>query len=232
MGLITRIVTVIKSKLNIAINAAEDPREILDYSYEQQVEMLRDVTNGIVQVTTAKRRLQNQKSRLKQSSETLERQARVAVKADRDDLARIALERKAGVDDQIEGLTSHIETIINEERKLIEAKDSLLLKIEIFRTKKETIKAQYSAAVAQANIQESITGIGGKLSDIGNAIERSENKIEEMKARSSAIGELVEGGTIGDFTGGGDTVSKELSKVLHSGRIESELSRLKEETVS
>ena len=60
MGMLSRMSTIVKSKMNRILDSAEDPRETLDYSYEKQLEMLRNVKRGVVEMVTAKRRIQQQ----------------------------------------------------------------------------------------------------------------------------------------------------------------------------
>ena len=48
MGMLSRMSTIVKSKINRVLDDAEDPRETLDYSYEKQREMLRNVKRGVV----------------------------------------------------------------------------------------------------------------------------------------------------------------------------------------
>lgn len=229
MGLLNRMGTVVKAKMSKLINAAEDPRETLDYSYEKQLELLQNVKRGVADVTTSKKRLQLQRAKLLQNSETLEKQAREAVRADREDLARLALERKNAIDSQIAVLDQEIAGLETEQQKLVEAERRLATKVEVFRTRKETIKAQYSAAEAQVKISESVSGISEEMADVGVSIERAENRTEDMKARSAALDELIDQGTLEDFTGRQDDIERELAKIGSTGKIESELSKLKTE---
>jgi len=230
MGLFARMETVIKSKMNKVLNRMEDPRETLDYSYEKQLELLQNVKRGVAEVTTSKKRLQLQRVKLMLNINKLEGQAKGAVAANREDLARLALERKAALVQQVEGIDREIEELEKQEEKLIAAEERLSTKVEIFRTRKESIKAQYSAAEAQVKVNESVTGISEEMADIGLAIERAEDKTEDMKARADAIDELMEAGTLQDLTSGRDDVDRELSKIGVKSSVESELARLKAET--
>lgn len=229
MGLLNRLGTVIKAKMSKLIGAAEDPRETLDYSYEKQLDLLQNVKRGVADVATSKKRLQLQKEKLLLNIQNLESQARDAVRANREDLARLALERKNGISSQIAGLDQQIATLEAEQAKLVAAEQRLSTKVEVFRTKKETIKAQYSAAEAQVKISESVSGISEEMADIGTSIERAESKTDEMKARSAALDELIEQGTLEDITRSGDDIDRELAKVSQKGNVESELARLKAE---
>ncbi|MFZ2497624.1 MAG: PspA/IM30 family protein [Methanosarcina sp.] len=229
MGLFTRMETVFKSKMNKVLNKMEDPRETLDYSYEKQLELLQNVKRGVAEVASSKKRLQLQRAKLMQSTDKLEGQAKDAIAANREDLARLALERKAALIQQVEGIDREILELEKQEEKLIASEKRLSTKVEIFRTRKESVKAQYSAAEAQVKINESVTGISEEMADVGLALERAENKTEEMKARAEAIDELMEAGTLEDLTGSRDDIERELAKISTQSNVESELARLKTE---
>jgi phage shock protein A len=229
MGLFARMETVVKSKMNKILNRMEDPRETLDYSYEKQLELLQNVKRGVVEVTTSKRRLQLQREKLMFNIDKLEGQAKDSIAVNREDLARQALERKGALVQQVNGIDKEIEELEKQEEKLIAAEKRLSTKVEIFRTRKESIKAQYSAAEAQVKINESITGISEEMADVGLALERAENKTEDMKARANAIDDLMESGTLQDLTGNKDDIDRELSKISSQSNVESELAKLKAE---
>ncbi|WP_342304979.1 PspA/IM30 family protein [Methanolobus sp. ZRKC5] len=229
MGLFNRMGTVVKSKMNKLMDRVEDPRETLDYSYEKQLEMLQGVKRGVAEVTTSKKRLQLQRSKLSQSIEKLDGQAKEAIQADREDLARMALERKSALAIQVQGLDQQIADIEKEQEKLVAAEKRLSTKVEVFRTKKETIKAQYSSAEAQVKINESVSGISEEMADVGMAIERAENKTDQMKARASALDELIEVGTLDDLTSSGDDIDRELAKINANSSVDLEIEKLKKE---
>jgi phage shock protein A len=230
MGLIDRMSTVVKAKINKILNKFEDPRETLDYSYEKQLELLQNVKRGVAEVTTAKKRLELQKVKLEQNVQKLDEQARDALKAGREDLARIALERKSTSQAEIGSLEKQIADIAKEQEKLTATEKSLSAKIETFRSTKETIKAQYSAAEAQVKITESVSGISEEMSDVGLAVQRAQDKTEDMKARASALDELVEAGTLEDVTGGTkDDIDRELSKIKSKSEVDEQLEALKKE---
>src|SRR5437867_8243359 len=103
-GLMARAAMVIKAKFSKLLDHAEDPGETLDYSYEKQLELLQNVKRGVADVVTAKKRLQLQTTQLEQNLVKLDEQARTALAAGREDLARAALERKSAAQQQLQGL--------------------------------------------------------------------------------------------------------------------------------
>ena len=227
MGMMSRMSTIVKSKMNRLLDSAEDPRETLDYSYEQQLEMLQRVKRGVVEMVTARRRIQQQADRVRTNVTRLERQARQAVEAGRDDLARLALQRKNESELELEGLDEQLANMELEQEKLTASEARLQAKVNAFRNRKEIIKAQYSAAEAQVRIGAALGGISEEMGDMSLAIQRAENKTDQMRAKAGAIDELVEAGVLDDPTGTRDDIDRELAKISVSQSVESELAALK-----
>jgi phage shock protein A len=220
--------TVVQAKMNKIMDKIEDPREVLDVSYEKQLQLLQNVKRGVAEVTTSKKRIELQKAKLQMSIDKLDSQAKEAIQANREDLARKALENKAALQAQSNTLDQQITDLNDQQQKLMAAESRLATKVESFRTKKETIKAQYSAADAQVKITESVTGISEEMADVGMAVQRAEEKTENMKARSAALDELLESGTLSDYSGG-DEIENELAKVKAKSTVEEELAKMKAE---
>jgi phage shock protein A len=228
-GLMQRASMVIKAKFSKLLDRAEDPAETLDYSYEKQLELLQNVKRGIADVVTSKKRLQLQSTQLEQSIVKLESQAREAVAQNREDLARAALERKSAVQSQLQGLDQQVAQLEAQQEKLVASEKQLSAKIEAFRGQKEVIKAQYSAAEAQVRIGEAATGIGEQMADTGLAIQRARDKTEQMTARAAAVEELVESGTLEDFTSNQTQLDRELAQLSASSQVDDELAKMKSE---
>jgi phage shock protein A len=229
MGMWQRFTLIFKTKANKVLDRAEDPRETLDYSYQRQVELLGKVRRGVVDVATSRKRVELQIGQLEQQSAKLQGQAEKAITADREDLAREALTRKSGLTTQINDLKVQLAQLQGEEEKLTLAQQRLQAKVEEFRTRKETIKATYTAAEAQTKINEAMTGLGGELGDVGAAIQRAEDKTAQMQARAGAIDELIASGALDDVStvGRGDDIARELDALSSKADVEAELAALK-----
>src|SRR5579864_3856528 len=208
-GLMQRASLIVKAKFSKLLTRAENPTETLDYSYEQMLQQLQNVKRGVADVVTAKKRLELQTQSIEQNVVKLETQARQAVAANREDLARQALERKAAAQQQ-----------------------TLETRIESFRSQKEVIKAQYSAAEAQVKIGEAATGIGRGMQDTGMAIQRAKDKTEELQARASAIDELTASGALEDIGDNRTQLDKELAQISATSQVDDELAKLKAEVGS
>src|ERR671923_517064 len=224
-----RISTVIKQKANMVIDKYEDPREALDYSYTKQIELLNKLRRDIAEVVTAKRRLEMQKAKLWDNIRTLDEQARRSIDAQREDLAKLALERKNANLLQLQGLDRQIAEMLSEQEKLEQTEKRLSTKVEEFKSKKEVIKAQYSAAEAQVRIKESVSGISEEMTDVGIAMNRAEDKTEKMKAKSQALDEMIDSGVLIDYASDKDNIERELEETTVRGSVEEELAKLKAE---
>ena len=229
MSLMKRISLIFRSKANKALDKAEDPRETLDYSYQRQLELLSKVRRGVADVATSRKRVELQVNQLDQQAAKLQGQAEKAISMGREDLAREALTRRSALSGQISDLKAQHAQLQGEEEKLTLAQQRLQAKVESFRTRKETIKATYTAAEAQTRINEAMSGIGEEMGDVGLAIQRAEDKTANMQARAGAIDELIASGALDDASqiNRGDDISRELEAMSSESEVENELAAMK-----
>jgi phage shock protein A len=228
-----RFSTLFKTKTNTLLDKFEKPEEMLNYSFEKQTELLNKLRRDIAEVVTAKKRLEMQKAKLVANTNTLDGQARQALDSNREDLARLALERKNVILQQAANLDNQINDIQIQQEKLKDTERRLSAKVEEFKTRKEVIKAQYSSAEAQVRIKESVTGISEEMSDVGVSLNRAEEKTQKMQAKAQALDEMIDSGVLTDYTTssenlGGD-IEAELDKVTMKSSVDEELEKLKAE---
>ncbi len=228
MGIFKRFSSIFRAKANKALDKAEDPRETLDYSYQRQLELLQKVRRGVADVATSRKRIELQANQLSGQSDKLNEQAKKALEVGREDLAREALTRRSGLQQQLTDLQTQHAQLMGEEEKLTLASRRLQARVDSFRTKKETIKATYTAAEAQTRINEAFSGISEEMGDVGMAVQRAEDKTAQMQARAGAIDELLASGALDDPTGTSkDDITVELERLSSSSDVESELEAMK-----
>ena len=227
MSFSNRLINLIRQKVNKVLENHEDPREALDYSAVKQTELIQRLRRDIVEVVASKKRLEMQKSRIVENVNKLDEQAKAAVKAGRDDLARLALEMKNTNFAQIKELEKQIMEIQNEQNKLENAERRLSAKVEEFKSRKEIMKARYSSAEAQVRIKENLTGISEEMSDIGMSMSRAEEKTQSMQSKAMAIDEMMDSGTLVDYSNNKDQIELELEKTEIKNKVEYDLAKLK-----
>ena len=129
MSVFRRMNTIFGAKMNKVLDRAENPNETLDYSYEKLTALLQKVQRGIVDEVTAKHRLTQQADQLRSQTAQLDAQAKQAVDAGRDDLARLALQRKQAITQQLDGLDHQIADLEAEQQRLTTSEMNLRTKV-------------------------------------------------------------------------------------------------------
>jgi phage shock protein A len=229
MGVFQRFLNIFRAKTNKLLDRVEDPRDTLDLSYEKQLENIQKMRRSIAEVATAKKRVEIQANQLQAQASKLQEQARLALGQGREDLAREALSRRATIAEELTELETQHTQIAAQQDKLVETSDRLQAQVAAFRTRKETLKATYTAAQAQSSIGEAVAGISGSMSDAGATMQRAEEKISQMQARAGAIDELLESGALTDLSSSTDDIQAKLNKVSATSEVERELAALKSE---
>ena len=229
MGMFKRFVDILRAKANKLLDRVEDPRDTLDLTYEKQVENLQSLRRSLATVATARKRVEIQADQLRRRVATLQDQARQALGQGREDLARQALTRRAALDADLADLDSHLAQMAGQQRALQATATRVGTQVAAFRTRKETLKATYSAAEAQTRVGEAVLGISSSVGDAGAVIERATDKITHMQARAGAIDELMASGTLPDATGTRDDIQARLDRAGATGAVERELAALRAE---
>jgi phage shock protein A len=201
--------------------------ELLDYSYERQVEQLYGLRRDIADLVTAKKRVVQQRDRRQDQLRKLDAGARKALELGREDLARRALERKRLVGQELVGLSQLISDLEVQQAQMVAHGREYRSRIERFRSHKEVAKAQYAAVKAQVAISEAVIGLSSQLRAAGGRIEQAMQKAEELNLQASVIEELEGSGVLGAIGTGEDDIDRQLRELSFGGSIEDELARMK-----
>lgn len=232
MGIFSRIATFFKIRANAALDKAEEPGQVMDYSYGKQLEQLQQLKRSIADVVTAEKRLELQQSQMLDKLNTRDQQARQALSAGREDLARMALQEKETLLVQVNGFEQQIAQLRAQEEKLLAMQHTLTTRVESFRTQKEMVKAQYNAAQAQVRINETLTGMSEEMGEMNLAMQRAQDKVLSMQARANAMETLIEADDLSVQAlppGGQTTLDRELQKISAEQNIENQLQALKQQ---
>jgi phage shock protein A len=232
MSLFQRAHDIVAAKANKALDAAENPNEMLDYSYEQMLDHITQVRRALVDISASKKQLELQEQQLQHSIDHLNDQAKAALAQGREDLAREALSRKATAQQQIDEMEPQRQQLNDEEQKMEQTLSTLQQRVNDFRSKKEVMKAQYTAASAMTSVNEEAAGISKSFGDSGAALQRAQDKIANMQARASATDELLQSGVLEDVGGDTDDIQRELDQASANANVDAELAALKAQIAS
>jgi phage shock protein A len=227
MSLFQRAHDIVAAKANKALDSAENPNEMLDYSYSQMLDHITKVRQALVDVAASRKRIELQERQLQHTVDHLSDQAQAALAQGREDLAREALSRKAAAQQQVDGMEAQHQELGEQQEKLEQTLSQLQDRVNNFRSQKEVMKARYTAAQADAAVNAQAAGIAGEFGDSGVTLASAQDKIANMQARAGALDELLESGVLEDVGGDTDDIQQELDDAGTAAQVDRELAALK-----
>lgn len=186
----------VKKSMDSLLTPAEDPRQTHASTFEKQRGLLVKVQTALQEVGKAKGRLEAKAAETRAKLPQLEELARQALRENREDLARLRLQRRQLAGIELQGLEKQLLEIEREEHRLSLAEQRLSSQLAAFYTRRELIAARYSAAEAQVHIGEALSGVSGELAELSQAMAQAEHKSAQMQARAAAIDRLVDEGLL------------------------------------
>jgi phage shock protein A len=219
--------------LEALLAPAEDPRQTYADAGQRQRQLLEQVRQALAQTRTLRARLEGRARQLNERSPELLAQAARAVRAGRDDLARLSLQRRQMMVIEQQTLEAQVREAQQEEARLALAEHRLTAQIEALQARQTVIAARYNAAEAQVRFQEALTGVSGELADLGLALEEAEEKADLLRARASALDEFIEQGILeGPGLPNADVIARQLHQLDLAQAVEDQLAALRQQVGS
>jgi phage shock protein A len=205
-----------------------DPLAALEASYETQAAHLQQSRRGVADVVTARKRVELQVRSLETAAERLRAEAQAAVDGGREDAARQALVRRAGLLEQAAALHPDLDRLADQEARLQAQVQRLEAKVEAFRTQKETLKATHSAAEAHHRIGQAWAGVSEESADVGLALSRARERTEVVQARADALDQLAGGDAAAlPWETAGESAERRLAGLAADDGVDAEIARMR-----
>jgi len=219
MGLIDRILRIIRANLNALIGQAEDPEKILEQTVIDMQEDLIQLRQAVAAAIATQKRTERQAHQAQSTADQWYQRAQLALQQGNDVLAREALTKRKSYQETATAMTAQIEQQNSIVGRLKKDMQTLETKIAEARTKKDMYIARARSAQASARLNEMLGGIN--TSNSLNAFERMEEKVLQLEAQSEAIAEL-----------GTDDLQKKFASLEASNDIDAELAAMKTQLLS
>ncbi|MEO0967248.1 MAG: PspA/IM30 family protein [Cyanobacteria bacterium J06639_18] len=214
MGLIDRILRVLRANINSLIKGAEDPEKILEQTVKEMQDNLVQLRQGVAQAIATQKRTERQAAQAQSTSEEWYRRAQLALQQGNESLAREALTKRKAYQDTAKELFNHIDSQKTVVAQLKKNMQSLEIKISEAKTKKDMYIARARSAQASYRLQEILGDLTGEQS----AFERMEEKILGIEAQSEAAS-----------VGGNNELEQKFAALEKSKEIDSELTAMKQQ---
>ena len=190
MSIFTKLSTVIKSNINDLISRAENPEKMLNQIILDMRDQLAKAKREVAAAIADERKLRAQLDDEGKQARQWEHRAMLAVKEDRDDLAKQALLRQQEHAEREATLEGAWRAQAAETDKLKGSLRQLNDKIEEAKRKRNLLVAKQRRAQAQKRIHETMSGLSN--TSAFDTFNRMAEKIEEQERQSVAHAEVNE----------------------------------------
>jgi len=214
MGLIDRILRVIRSNTNNLINQAEDPEKVLEQAVTDMQENLVQLRQAVAGAIASQKRTERQANQAESTAEEWYRRAQLALQQSNDALAREALTKRKSYQETATAMQAQLEQQNTVVDRLKQDMRTLESRLGEAKTKKDMYIARARSAQASQKINEMLGGID--TSNSLNAFERMEEKVLQLEAQSEAIAEL-----------GTDDLQKKFATLEAGNDVDAELATMK-----
>jgi phage shock protein A len=222
-----RLRLIFEMKGNAALDAAEDPTQVMDLSYEKQLEQVQNLRRAIAQVMTEEKHIELLEQQTEAQADHFTTQAQQALHLGHEDLARQALQRKEALLTQVNGYKTQMAQLQAQEAHLAEVESKVEARVTAFKSQKDMLSAQYSAAQASVGANEAVTGLSSETSEMNLAMQRAQDKIVHMQAHADAIDSLMASGTLN--APGEDPLDTQLRQITEEHNVDAELAAMRQQ---
>jgi phage shock protein A len=185
MSIFRRLLLIGRSYLNYVIGKAEDPEKMLNQMLIDMDEHLMNAKRQVAFAISDEKKLLTQYLDSKKKMNIWKEKAEIAVQANRDDLAKKALERYTLYKQESINLENHWKNQKSAVEKLKIALNTLTTKINDAKIKKNLLVARAKKATATQNISVTMSNIAGSKNTI-QVLNNMEDRISKMEAEANA----------------------------------------------
>ncbi|WP_018086891.1 PspA/IM30 family protein [Desulfurispora thermophila] len=184
MGLFSKLKDLLEANFRDLIDKAEDPEKMLNLYIERAMEQLKEFNLQVNRAVADEMQLRQKISATESEIQSWLSQAKVAVQQNRDDLARIALERKQAAEQKLGDLKLQL---AEQEKVVAELRSSyrqLEEKLQKARDEREKLVLRQRRAKAMKEAGQAVQ----KLSQLDalSDFERMRDKVDRLEAEARA----------------------------------------------
>jgi len=221
MNLFDRFGRLVKSNVNAALGAMEDPEKVLEQAVVDMSKDLVKVRQAYAEVTASSRRMTDQAEKAEAEAAKWYQRAQLAIEKGEDELAREALTRRQQQQEMADSLKQQVEGQQGSLTSLYDSMQELESKMAEAKAKKDQIIARARTAKAATKVNDMLAGVGTGSSTA--AFDRMSEKVEQLEAEADVSKQLAQSTT----GSGGTSLESQFKELEASGGVEDELKALK-----
>lgn len=219
MGIFSRMSDIINANIHAALDKAEDPEKLVRLMIQEMEDTLVEVRTHAAKAIAERKERSRHLELLETQALDWEQKAELALRKDREDLAKSALLQKAAVNEQIGHVRRELEIIGEQLVKLNDDIGQLEAKLKDAKARQRTLLMRYQHAQTGLKVRGQIHS--SKLAEAIERFDRAERRIDGLEAQAESL-EL----------GRGRDLKREIADLEAEDRIAQELAALKQKLSS
>ena len=214
MGIFSRFSDIVNANINAVLEKAEDPEKIIRLMIQEMEDTLVEIRSAAAKCIADRKELGRHMDHLEREQEEWSRRAELAVRRDREDLARAALVEKQSIGDELQRMTSELDNLDSQLDKFNADITQLQSKLTDAKTRQRSIVIRHKTASTQLAARKHIHD--DKIDEMLFRFENAERRIDRVEAQGESL-------DMGRRKG----LAEEIAGLEDNDRVEDELAKLK-----
>lgn len=185
MGIFSRLTEIVNANINALLEKAEDPEKIVKLMIQEMEETLVEVRSAAAKAIAEKKEKSRAMKYLEQEELDWEQKAELALRKERDDLAKSALLEKARVGDRRQQLSEEMKLVESNLDKLNDDLAKLQSKLSDAKARQRTLALRHKAAQTQLKARSKI--YDERIDDVLHRFEYAERRIDHVESEGEAL---------------------------------------------
>jgi phage shock protein A len=216
MGIFSRFSDIVNANINAVLEKAEDPEKIIRLMIQEMEDTLVEIRSAAAKCIADRKELGRHIEHLEHERGEWGHRAELAVRREREDLARAALVEKQAIIDRIEKMNGELEGLDGQLEKFNADITQLQSKLNDAKTRQRSISIRHKTATSQLSARKHIHS--DRLDEMLFRFENAERRIDRVESEAESI-----------EMGRGVSLADEIAGLEDDDRVEEELARLKSE---
>ncbi len=214
MGIFSRFSDIVNANINAVLEKAEDPEKIIRLMIQEMEDTLVEIRSAAAKCIADRKEHGRRIAYLEKEQEEWNQRAELAVRRDREDLARAALAEKQAIADHVAQLKNEQEVLDSQLEKFNSDITQLQTKLNDAKARQRSIIVRHKTATSQLSARKHIHN--DRMDELLFRFENAERRIDRVESEHESMA-----------MGRGRSLADEIADLEQNDRVDEELAELK-----